>query len=121
MAGLKLDGAGQAKMATLENANLQVQRLHGLVETAAMQVKGMKPILAFGIQFKRAASPLVGLLKPQFGMIADLVANLILVSSRSGGGDQQKIRAMREGIGQLKVQLEIATAQTKEKHAAGEE
>ena len=121
MAGPKLDGAGQVKMATLEDAMGQVQRLHGLVEVAALQVKGNKSIAAFGAQFRRAASPLVGLLKPQFGLIADIVSNMILVSSR-GGGDQAKIRSMREGIGQLKAQLEIAATQTKDKHAVkGEE
>ena len=120
MAGPKLDGAGQSKMATLEDAAGQVQRLHGLVEAAALLVKGNKSIATFGAQFRRAASPLVGLLKPQFGMVADIVTNLILVSSR-GGGDQAKIRAMREGIGQLKAQLEISVTQTKEKHAVKEE
>jgi hypothetical protein len=120
MAGPKLDGAGQVKMATLEDAIGQVQRLHGIVETAALSVKNAKPITAFGAQFRRAAAPLVGLLKPQFGMIADLVTGMILVSSR-GGGDQAKVRAMREGIGQLKVQLEIAVTQTKDKHAVKED
>jgi hypothetical protein len=113
----ELDGAGQIKMATLEDASGQVQRLHGLVEQAALTVKNGKPIQAFGAQFRRAATPLVGLLKPQFGSIADLITGMILVSTR-GGGDQAKIRAMREGIGQLKVQLDIAATQVKTKHAA---
>ena len=113
----ELDGAGQIKMAALEDASGQVQRLHGLVEQAALTVKNGKPIQAFGAQFRRAATPLVGLLKPQFGSIADLITGMILVSTR-GGGDQAKIRAMREGIGQLKVQLDIAATQVKTKHAA---
>ncbi|MFL5579478.1 MAG: hypothetical protein ACJ8AO_03820 [Gemmatimonadaceae bacterium] len=116
----KLDGAGQSKMAALESATMFVQRLHGLVEAAALQVKGQQSIAVFGAQFRRAAMPLVGLLKGQFGMIADLVSNLILVATR-GGGDQAKIRTMREGIGQLKVQLELAANQTKDKHAVVEE
>jgi hypothetical protein len=116
----KLDGAGQSKMATLESATMFVQRLHGLVEAAALQVKGQKSIAVFGAQFRRAATPLVGLLKGQFGMMADLVSNLILVATR-GGGDQAKIRSMREGIGQLKAQLEVAATQTKDKHAVIEE
>jgi hypothetical protein len=113
----ELDGAGQIKMATLAEASGQVQRLHGLVEQAALTVKNGKPIQAFGAQFRRAATPLAGLLKPQFGSIADLITGMILVSTR-GGGDQAKIRAMREGIGQLKVQLDIATTQVKAKHTA---
>jgi hypothetical protein len=116
----KLDGAGQSKMATLESAATFVQRLHGLVESAALQVKAGQPIAVFGAQFRRAATPLVGLLKPQFGMVADIATNLILVATR-GGGDQAKIRAMREGVGQLKAQLEIAVTQTKEKHAVKDE
>ena len=115
-----LDGAGQVKMATLEDASLQIQRLHGIVELAALQVKNEKPIAGFGAQFKRAAAPLVGLLKPQFGFISDIVTSLILVASR-GGGEHAKVRAMREGIGQLRVQLEIAITQTKEKHKVGDD
>ena len=36
MAGTKLDGAGAAKMKTLESALVDLQGLHGLVEQMAM-------------------------------------------------------------------------------------
>ena len=39
MAGLKLDGAGQAKMATLDDCVTLYQRIHTLVEQYALAVK----------------------------------------------------------------------------------
>ena len=68
------------------------------------------------MQIVRAATPLVGLLKPQFGTVADVVSALLLVVSR-GGGEQAKVRALREWVAQLRMQLEIAVTKTKEKHA----
>jgi len=71
-------------------------------------------------QMRRAGSPMVGLLKGQFGMIADQVTALLLVSTR-GGGEQTKLRSMREGIAQVRTALEIAIAKTKEKHTVSNE
>ena len=62
----------------------------------------------------RAATPLVGLLKPQFGTVADLVTSLILVSGR--GSDQMRLRALREVVAQIRAQLEISTTKVKEQH-----
>jgi hypothetical protein len=114
--GPKLDGAGLAKMTTLEEATAAVQRLHGIVERMAMAVRSQQDTAQFGAQIRRAASPLVGLLKGQFGMIADQVSALLLIATRSGG-DQAKLRSLREGVAQLRIQIEIAVAKTKEKHA----
>jgi len=61
----------------------------------------------------------MGLLKPQFGVIADVVTSFLLISSR-GGSDQMKVRALRENVGQIRAQLEIAVTKTKEKHAIAE-
>lgn len=117
MAGLKLDGTGQVKMATLEAAMHTAQNLNAHAERMAMAVKSNhKNTAAFTMAFKRAATPLVGQLKGQFGMISDHVASVILVISRPGGGDVIRVRAMREGVAQLKVQLDIAISHTKEKH-----
>ena len=118
--GPKLDGAGLAKMDTLEEATSHVQRLHGLVERMAIAVRSQQNTAQFGQQIRRAGSPLVGLLKGQFGMIADQVTALLLVATR-GGGDQQKLRALRESVAQIRIQLEIAVTKTKEKHALPEE
>ena len=118
--GPKLDGAGIAKMETLEEAGAAVQRLHGIVERMALAVRSQQDTAQFGQQIRRSGSPLVGLLKGQFGMIADQVSALLLVATR-GGGDQAKLRALREAVAQIRIQLEIAVAKTREKHTIEEE
>ncbi len=120
MAGPTLDGAGVQKMKTIETASMQVQRLHGVVETYALALKRKQPTQLFGMQVKRALTPLVGLLKPQFGIIADQVAAMNLVASR-GGNEVAKLRMLREGVGALKQALEIAAVRTKDKHMVTEE
>ncbi len=122
MAGLKLDGAGQVKMATLDEAMTAAQALNAQAERFGVAVKGnAKNTATFVSAYKRIATPLVGKLKGQFGMISDLVATSILTLSRPGGGDVIRLRAMREAVAQLKVQLEIAINHTKEKHAKHDE
>jgi hypothetical protein len=113
----KLDGAGLAKMATLDDAQAQVQHLHGLVERMAIEVRGQRNTSQLRQQIQRAATPLVGLLKPQFGMIADQVTALLLVLTR-GGGDQARLRALREYVAHVRTALEIAVIKTKEQHMA---
>ena len=117
--GPKLDGAGLAKMATLDEATAAVQRLHGIVERMAIAVRSQQNTAQFGAQIRRSGSPLVGLLKGQFGMISDQVTALLLVATR-GGGDQAKLRSLRELVAQIRTALEIAVAKTKEKHAIEE-
>lgn len=119
MAGPKLDGAGVQKMKTLEEGFVQLQRLHGLVETYALALKRAQPTGLYGLQIRRALAPLVGLLKPQFGLIADQVAALNLVASR-GGSETQKVRVLREGVGSLRQQLEIAQVRVKDAHTVTE-
>ena len=113
-AGPKLDGAGAAKMATLEAATSHLQRVHGIVERMAIALRSKEPLSNYGPQVKRAAAPLVGLLKGQFGMISDQATALILVASRAGGGDQQRVRSLREAVGQIRQSLEIANAKVRE-------
>jgi hypothetical protein len=116
MAGVTLDGAGIEKMKTIEEATTQVQRLHGIVETYALALKRSQPTSLFGMQVKRALFPLVGLLKPQFGLIADQVAALNLIATR-GGSETAKIRVLREGVGAIRQALEIAVVRIKDHHA----
>ncbi len=116
MAGPKLDGAGVQKMNTLDSAATQLQRLHGVVETYALALKRNQPTSLYGMQVKRAISPLVGLLKPQFGLIADQAAALNLVAGR-GGSEVAKVRLLREGVGSLRQALEIAVVRVKDNHA----
>jgi hypothetical protein len=114
-AGPKLDGAGIQKMKTLDEAIAQVQRLHAVVEHYALALKRKQQTNLFGMQVKRALTPLVGLLKPQFGLIADQVASMNLVASR-GGSEVAKVRSLREGVGALKQALEIAIVRVKDHH-----
>jgi hypothetical protein len=116
MAGTKLDGAGTAKMSALEDGFTYLQRLHGLVEQLAMALKRNQSTSVYGLQIRRAATPMVGLLKPQFGMISDQVATLNLIASR-GGNEQVKVRALREAVAAIRTQLEIAVTKTKELHS----
>jgi hypothetical protein len=115
MAGPKLNGTGVEKLKTLENAQRQLQRVHGLVEQMAMAVKDLKPVQVQCMQIKRAAAPMVSSLKGQFGMISDQVAALVLVAGRNGS-DPVRLRSMRESVAQIRVQLEISTAKTIELH-----
>jgi hypothetical protein len=120
MAGRKLDGAGTEKMKTIDEATIQLQRLHGVVEGYALALKQNKPTSLYGMQVKRALTPLVGLLKPQFGLISDQVAAMNLVAGR-GGSESAKIRMLREGVGSIRQQLEIAVVRIKDNHAVEEE
>jgi hypothetical protein len=120
MAASKLDGAGVQKMNTLDEAATQLQRLHGIVETYALALKRNQPTSLYGMQIKRAIAPLVGLLKPQFGLISDQAAALTLVAGR-GGSETAKLRQLREGVGALRQQLEIAVVRVKDNHAVKEE
>ena len=119
-AGMKLDGAGVQKMKTLDTAITQVQKLHSVVEHYALALKRKQPTNLFGMQVKRALTPLVGLLKPQFGMIADQVASINLMASR-GGSEDAKVRNLREGVGALKQALEIAVVRVKDHHMVADE
>jgi hypothetical protein len=120
MVGPKLDGAGVAKMVSLSAAMNHLQRLHGIVELCAVAVKNDKPAIAFVPQVRRAAQPLIGVLKGQFGMISDQVGAFLLHASRGGSNDQMRVRAMREGVAQLRVQLDLATVKVHELHTVRE-
>lgn len=116
MASVKLDGAGTQKMKTIEEALATLQTIHGHVERMAIEVKNQKGVGVIPQQIKRVATPLQGQLKGQFGLIADQVSAMILASGR-GGGDQLRVRAMREYVGQIRQALEIAQTKVKEQHA----
>jgi len=89
--------------------------VHGLVEQMAMAQKQEKSTSVLGMQLRRAATPLVGLLKGHFGSLSDLVSGMILIATR-GGNEGAKVRSLREMMGQLKSQMEIATNKVKELH-----
>ena len=114
-----IDGPGQAKLETLDRATKDVQRLNTVIERMAQAQRNNQPLGAFRQQIHRAASPVASLLKIQFGPIADMLTNLILVSTR-GGSDQQKVRLLRESVAQIRVQLEMADARVRKDHAKDE-
>jgi hypothetical protein len=120
MAGLKLDGAGQAKMVALDDSMTLFQRLNAVVESYALAVKRSQPTGQYMLNYKRQMPALAGKLKGQFGMISDLVTSVSMSSTR-GSSDAMRVRAMREGMAAIKAQLEIAIAQTIAKHEAKEE
>jgi hypothetical protein len=120
MAGIRLDGAGQAKMTTLDDAIVLHQRLHSLVETYALSVKNNKPAGGILQNIKRQFPTLAAKLKGQFGMISDLVTAVTMQSTR-GSSEQMRVRQMREGMAAIRVQLEIAITQTIQKHELKDE
>lgn len=117
MGGTKLDGAGVQKMKTLEEALITLQSIHGVVERMAIDVKNQRPIGIAPQQVKRLAVPLQGLLKGQFGMIADQVTAMVLAAGRGGGGEGVKVRMMREYVAQIRAAIEVAAHKVKELHA----
>ncbi|MEO7083018.1 MAG: hypothetical protein ABI442_08715 [Gemmatimonadaceae bacterium] len=114
-AGPQLDGAGIAKMKTLQEAIVLLQRVHGLVETYAVAVKNHQPTTAYATNIRRTLPTLAANLKGHFGLISDQVTAVNLASSR-GANEGMKVRAMREGVAQVKQALEIAVVQTKDRH-----
>jgi hypothetical protein len=120
MAGIRLDGAGQAKMVTLDDAVVIHQRIHTLVEQYAMGIKRNQPTSHLLQNLKRQMPMLAGKLKGQFGMISDLVTATNMSMTR-GASDVIRVRSMREGVAAIKTQLEIAISQTIAKHEAKDE
>lgn len=120
MATPKLDGAGAMKMQTLDDADVLLQKVHGIVEQMAMSIRASQPIGPQAQRLKRAASPLVGLLKGQFALISDAVAALVLLATR-GGSDQMRVRALREGVGSLRMMLDVAKKKVIEEHTQKDE
>jgi hypothetical protein len=115
MSGKRLDGSGQAKMSTLDDATLLHQRLHGLVEQYALMIKRNQPASHLMLNLRRQMPTLASMLKGQFGLISDLVTSVNMQMTR-GSSEQMRVRQMREGMAAIRAQLEIAIALTLAKH-----
>ena len=115
----KIDGAGLAKLETIEQAVTQVQRLNTIVERVAQSQRNNQPLAPYRQQVQRAAAPIASLLKTQFESIADMVTNVVLISTR-GGSDQQKVRSLREAVAHVKVQLDAAESRVRKQHTVEE-
>lgn len=119
MPGKKLDGAGTAKLKTLDEALGQLQTIHGKVETYALEVKRQGNPAVILLQVRRLLPLLAGYLKPQFGIIADQITALNLAAGR-GGAEQQRVRSLREGVAAVRQALEIAQKRVEEQHVVEE-
>lgn len=119
MAVKRLDGPGLAKMATLEEATLLFQRLHGLVEQYALAIQRSQPASQIMMNLRRQLPSLADMLKAQFGAIGDAITTLNTQITR-GGSEQVRVRQMREGMAMIRNQLELAMAQTVAKHEVKE-
>jgi|SRR5579862_3966888 len=115
MAGILLDGAGTAKMTTLDNAITALQRIHTLTEQFGLALKQKAPTGQFISNIKRQLPSLAANLKNQFGMISDQVTAVNIAISR-GASEEVRLRSLREGVAQVKQALEIAVTQTVTKH-----
>ena len=116
MAATKLDSAGMMKLKTLEEAAVSLQKLHALVERMAIDVKAQRSTGVIPQQIKRLATPLQGQLKGQFSLLADQVAQVILVAGR-GGSEQVRLRSLRELVAQLRTAVELAETKVRDQHA----
>jgi hypothetical protein len=102
-------------MKTLDDALNVLIRVNGLVEQYALQIKRNQSGATFLTNIRRQLPALSEMLKAQFGMIADQVMQTNLASTR-GASEQIRVRALREGVAQVRTALEIAIAHVKEKH-----
>jgi hypothetical protein len=102
-------------METLNVCIALMQRINGWVETYAVGVKNAKPEVSILNNIKRNLPVLAGKLKGQFGMVSDLVT-AVYMSSSKGSAEQMRVRAMREGMASIKMQLDIAVTSTIAKH-----
>jgi hypothetical protein len=116
MAATKLDGAGAQKMKTLEEAQLSLQTLHGMVERMGIEVKKSGSVGILPQQIKRNAGMLQGQLKGQFGMIADMFSAMILSAGR-GGSEVVRLRTLREHVAQIRTALDMAASKVKKDHS----
>ena len=116
MAGLILDASGTIKLKVLDDALLLTQRLNALNEQFALNTKSGTPSGSLFSSIKRQLQTLAANLKGHFGMISDLVTNVVISSSR-GSSDVNRVRAVREGLAQIKQGIDIGMAHTREKHS----
>ena len=104
MAG-KLSASAQVQLATLQDFATRVARVHGLVEQYA--TAKVNPD-----QYLMAIQRLFGQLKLQFmGAGLDPMSQLcgsMEITAKRGLSAPQKARILREGVGSLKFQLELA-------------
>ena len=107
-------------MTTLDECVTILARTNNFVELYALSVKNNKPQGTLLNSVKRNLPMLAFKLKGQFGMISDLVTAVYAGSGR-GASEVMRVRGLREGMAQIKVQLDIAITQTIAKHDKSDE
>jgi hypothetical protein len=124
MAG-NLSPAAQGKIAELQLMEMKVQRAHGMVELfATAKTNPDQYVLPMTRQFTRLKQELMGMGLDSMSQLAGSME----IASKRGLSHGQKARILREGVGSLKFQLELAQravvsddqAAQKEKAAAAE-
>jgi len=115
MAGAKLDSAGTIRLKTLDDALLLLARVNNIVEQYGLALKRNQPTSSYTMNLGRTLPTLAENLKSQFGLIAEQVLAVNLASSR-GASEAMRLRALREGVAQIKQAIEIAITQTKDKY-----
>jgi hypothetical protein len=120
MAGQKIDGAGTAKLETLDTALSTLQTIHGIVEQTALVVRNGGSVGPNLQRLRRTATPMVGLLKGQFGVISDSVAGMLLAATR-GASDKVRLRMLRENVASIRMSIEVAQKRVVELHTISEE
>jgi hypothetical protein len=116
MAGLILDASGTIKMKVLDDALLLTQRVNALNEQFALSAKNGMPTPSLKAAIARSLQTLGANLKSHFGMISDLVNNLVISSAR-GSSDVNRVRVIREGLAQIRQGIDVGMASTRNKHA----
>ena len=116
MSGLILDASGTIKMKVLDDALLLTQRVNAMNEQFGLSAKAGTPTTSLKTGIKRNLMTLAANLKSHFGMISDLVNNVVISSSR-GSSDVVRVRTLREGIAQIKQGIDVGMTQTRTKHA----
>ena len=116
MAGLILDASGTIKMKVLDDSLLLAQRLNALNEQLAVNTKSGAPTASLKASIKRQMQTLAANLKSHFGMISDLVNNVVISSSR-GSSDANRVRVIREGLAQIRQGIDVGMAHTRNHHA----
>ncbi len=119
MATFRVDAAGTAKLKTLDDALLLLQRINGIVEQYALALKRNQPTSVYVQNVRRQLPTLAENVKGHFGLITDLVLSVNLAASR-GSSEAVRLRTLREGVAQIKQAIELSMIQTRAKHAIEE-
>jgi hypothetical protein len=116
----KLDSAGVAKLKTLDDALLLLQRVNALVEQFGVAMRNGQPTLPLVQNIRRTLPSLAANLNDQFGLIAEQVTSVNLATSR-GSSEAVRLRQLREGVASIRQALDIALVQVRARHLVNDD